>query len=167
MKQIRTSLIAAGLVLATSAFAQMGSGMGPGMGQGAGNATPQARTEMREHMREHMADRHAKRLGELKAKLKLDAGQEGAWKTFADSMQPPATAQAHPDRAAMAKLSTPERIDQMQALHAQREAEMKKRGDATKTFYAGLNAEQKKTFDAETARFMQQGMGTRHQRHPH
>mgnify|MGYP000387936472 CR=1 FL=1 len=66
------------------------------------------------------------------------------------------------DRAAMAKLSTPERIDQMQALHAQRDAEMKKRGDATKTFYAGLNAEQKKTFDAETARFMQQGPGMRH-----
>jgi hypothetical protein len=64
----------------------------------------------------------------------------------------------------MEKLSTPERIDQMQALHAQREAEMKKRGDATKTFYAGLSAEQKKTFDAETARFMSGGphMHARH-----
>ena len=163
MKQIRTSLIAAGLVLATSAFAQMGSGMGPGMGQGAGNATPQARPEMREHMREHTADRHAKRLGELKAKLKLDAGQEGAWKTFADAMQMPKDPAGWPDRAAMAKLSTPERIDQMQAMHARMEAEMKRRGDAAKTFYAGLNAEQKKTFDAETARHM----GAGHGRHTH
>ena len=165
MKPIRTTLIAAGMVLATTAFAQMGPGMGPGTGSG--NGAPQARPEMREHMREHMAERHAKQLGELKAKLKLSAGQESAWKTFADSMQPPAPAQAHPDRAAMAKLTTPERIDQMQALHAQREAEMKKRGDATKTFYAGLNSEQKKTFDAETERFMQQGMGARQHRHPH
>lgn len=153
MKPIRTSLIAASLALALggSAFAQTGPG------PGAGN--PQVRPEqMREHMRERMAERHAKHLAELKTKLKLDASQEPAWKTFADSMQPPATLLALPDRTAMAKLSTPERIDQMQALHAQRDAEMKKRGDATKTFYASLNAEQKKTFDDETARFMQQGM---------
>ena len=65
----------------------------------------------------------------------------------------------------MEKLTTPERIDQMQALHAQREAEMKKRGDATKTFYAGLTPEQKKTFDAETARFMAGGPGMRGHHH--
>ena len=57
----------------------------------------------------------------------------------------------------MEKLTTPERIDQMQDMHAQREAEMKKRGNATKLFYASLNAEQKKTFDAETARMMHGG----------
>ena len=149
MKAIRTSLIAAGLALAlgSSAFAQPGPMAGASM--------PQARQDhMREHMRENMAERHAKHLAELKARLKLDASQEGAWKTFADAMQPPAQMPARPDRAAMEKLTTPERIDQMQALHAQRDAEMKKHGDATKAFYASLNAEQKKTFDAETARFM-------------
>ena len=81
MKPIRTTLIAAGLVLASSAFAQMGPG--------ASGAMPQARPEMREHMHQHMAERHAKRLAELKAKLKLDAGQESAWKNFADSSSPP------------------------------------------------------------------------------
>lgn len=155
MKPIRTSLIATGLALAlcASAFAQMGPGHGTG--PGATQAQPE---NMREHMRERMAQRHAKHLGELKTKLKLDASQETTWKTFADSMQPPAQ-RMHPDRAALAKLSTPERIDQMQAQHAQRDAEMRKRGEATKVFYAGLNTEQKKTFDAETARFMQGGMG--------
>ena len=165
MKPIRTTLALASLALALGASAFAQTGPGPGMGPGAQAARP----EMREHMREHMAERHAKHLGELKAKLKLDAGQEAAWKTFADSMQMPA-APGIADRAAMAKLSTPERIDQMQTLHAQRDAEMKKRGDATKTFYAGLNAEQKKTFDAETARHMQRemgAMGMRERHHPH
>lgn len=157
MKPIRTSLIAASLALAlgASAFAQPGPGM-------MGGAPSQARPEQ---MRERMAERHAQHLAELKTKLKLDASQEVAWKTFADNMQPPAAPLARPDRAAMAKLTTPERIDQMQTLHAQREAEMKKHGDATKAFYASLNAEQKKTFDAETARQMQQGM--RQHRHPY
>ncbi len=155
MKPIRTSLIAAGLALAlgSTAFAQPGPMAGSGMQQ----ARP-------EHMRERMTERHARHLTELKAKLKLDASQEPAWKTFADAMQPPAAPPARLDRAAMEKLTTPERIDQMQALHAQREGEMKKRGDATKAFYATLNAEQKKTFDLETARHLPQGMGmgTRH-----
>ena len=151
MKPIRISLIAAGLTLAlgTAAMAQPGPMMpGAGMQQ----AQPQP---MREHMREYMGERHARRLGELKAKLKLEASQETAWKTFADAMQPPAVLPARPDRAALDKLTTPERIDQMLALHAQRDADMKKRGEATKAFYASLNAEQKKTFDAETARHMQ------------
>lgn len=157
MKAIRTSLIAAGLALAlgSAAFAQSGPM--------AGSGTPQAHREhAREHIREHMGERHAKHLADLKTKLKLGAGQEASWKTFADAMQPPAMPAARPDRAAMEKLATPERIDQMQALHVQREADMKKRGDATKAFYASLNAEQKKTFDAETALHMKQGPGMRH-----
>jgi predicted secreted protein len=151
MKAIRTSLIAAGLALAlgSSAFAQSG--------------TPQAHHEhSREHMRERMGERHAKQLADLKTKLKLGAGQETAWKTFTDAMQPPAMPAVRVDRAAMEKLATPERIDQMQALHAQREADMKKRGDATKAFYAGLSSEQKKVFDAESALHMKQGPGMHH-----
>ena len=154
MKPIRTSLIAAGLALAlgSTAFAQPGPMAGSDMSAG----RPE---QMREHMRERMTERHTRALAELKTKLKLDAGQEAAWKTFAEAMQPPAVPPARPDRAAMEKLTAPERIDQMQALHAQRDAEMKKRGDATKTFYAALNAEQKKVFDADTARFMSGGLG--------
>lgn len=157
MKAIRTSLIAAGLALAlgSTAFAQSGPTAGSGM--------PQAHNgQAREHMRENMRERQAKHLADLKTKLKLGAGQETAWKTFADAMQPPAMPAARVDRAAMEKLATPERIDQMQALHAQREADMKKRGDATKAFYAGLSAEQKKVFDAETASHMKQGPGMHH-----
>lgn len=162
MKALRTSVITAGLLatLASSAMAQMGPGGMPGHEPREGHHGP--RTEkMRESMREQMAERHAQHLAALKAKLQLSAGQEAAWQTFADAMQPPAATPARIDRAAMAKLSTPERIDQMQALHAQRGVEMKKRGDATKTFYAELSPEQKKTMDVETARFMAGAGGQR------
>lgn len=153
MKSIRTTLIAAGLAMAfgSGAFAQPGPMPGPG-------GMPQARAE---HMRERMVERHTRQLAELKTKLKLEASQEPAWKAFTDATQPPAAPPARLDRAAIEKLTTPERIDQMQALHAQREAEMKKHGDATKAFYGSLSAEQKKTFDTETARHMQQGWGMR------
>ena len=103
------------------------------------------------------AKRQAKmvqRQAELKAKLQLNASQEGAWNTFAASMKPPArTGQDHAAmRAEMEKLSTPERIDRMKALRAQRDAEVDKRADAAKTFYATLNADQKKVFDAQPKR---------------
>jgi Spy/CpxP family protein refolding chaperone len=104
----------------------------------------------------------AKRTADLKAKLKITPAQEGTWTAFTASMKPSASMSgSRPDRAEMDKLTTPERIDKMQALHTQRMAdmntEMGKRNDATKTFYATLTAEQKKVFDAEHAK-----MGDRH-----
>lgn len=107
----------------------------------------------------------AKRHAALKAKLKITAEQEAAWTTFAAAMKPPsAMTHKRPDRAELDKLSTPERIDKMRALRTERmaamNAEMDKRDEAVKAFYATLNAEQKKVFDAEHAR-----MGGRHGEH--
>lgn len=100
-----------------------------------------------------MAKHHA----EMKAKLKITSDQESAWTNFTAAMKPPAWMDhKRPDRAEMDKLTTPERIDKMRALRAERmtamNAAMDKRGDATKAFYATLNADQKKVFDAEHAR---------------
>ena len=96
----------------------------------------------------------AQRQAEFKAKLQLNASQEGAWNAFAASMTPPTW--SGQDRAAMRaemeKLPTPERIDRMKALRAQRNAEMDQRADAAKTFYATLNVDQKKVFDAQPMR---------------
>lgn len=100
-------------------------------------------------MKEYMAKRQA----ELKAKLAITPAQEPAWTAWTATMQPPATRHAHPSREEISRLSTPERIDKMRALRAERQAEMDKRADATKAFYNSLNADQKKVFDAETARF--------------
>ena len=53
----------------------------------------------------------------------------------------------------MDKLPTPQRIDKMRDMRAQRmaamEANMNKRGDATKALYAALSPEQQKVFDSQ------------------
>ena len=159
MKSIRTTLIAASLLVGLTGLT---------LAQTAPEAkTNGPRAERMDKMQAKMGERHAKHLAkhlaDLKGKLKLEAGQEAAWSTFEQSMQMPGKSMARPDRAAMAKLTTPERIDQMQAHKALRDAEMQKHADATKTFYAALNANQKKVFDSETARAMQStGGGMRH-----
>lgn len=114
-----------------------------------------------------MQERVAKHLAALKDKLKITSAQEGAWSTFAASMQPPAQRPARPDRAAFEKLTTPERIDRLQALRAERSAKMDQRAAATKTFYAALTPDQKKVFDAESLRLLSRhGHGGKHGDHP-
>lgn len=154
MKSIRTTLIAVSLLAGLSGLSNVALAQ---TAPEAKNNSPRA--ERMDKMHAQMGERHAKHLAELKGKLKLEAGQESAWNVFEQSMQPPAKPMAHPDRAAMEKMTTPERIDQMQAHKAQRDAQMQKHADATKTFYAALNATQKKVFDTETARVMRGGMG--------
>lgn len=110
-----------------------------------------------------------RRMTELKSKLQLTPAQEGAWTKFAEAMRPAATA-PRPDHEAMMKLPTPERIDQMRALHQQHAAQMDQRGEAAKAFYASLTPEQKKRFDEQTARMMARrgGMGgDHHEYHDH
>ncbi len=112
---------------------------------------PAAATGMAQHdpakMQAKMQEHMQKRQADLKAKLKLTAAQEPAWSTFSASMQPAAHG-PRPDKAAMEKLTTPERIDKMRALHAERGAQMDKRAEATKAFYATLSPAQQKVFDA-------------------
>lgn len=148
MKSLRNSLITAGLMLGLSGWALAQTAPAP--------TTP--RPERMEKMRDHMGQRHTQHLTELKSKLKLQATQEPAWATFEQSMQMPKDSMGRLDRAALEKMSTPERLDQMQAHRAQMNTQMEKHAEATKSFYATLTAEQKKVFDAETARGLR-GMG--------
>jgi periplasmic protein CpxP/Spy len=107
-------------------------------------------------MQEHVA----KRLETLKQKLQLSSGQEAGWIAYVAALKPSPV--QRPDRAEFAKLSTPERIDRMRELRVTRMAELDKRGDATKTFYATLSSDQKKVFDDETAAREHHGMGGHH-----
>jgi Spy/CpxP family protein refolding chaperone len=151
MNQSHKHLIIAGL-LATLAFAS--NAQTPPAAPGAG---PGAAREHRgfdaARMQEHMARRQA----ELKQKLQITPAQEAAWNAYTAAMKPPANFR-RPERGEFEKLATPERIDRMRAMHAARAAEMDKRADATKAFYAALSPDQKRVFDAETA-------PSRHARH--
>ena len=114
-----------------------------------------------------MQARIAQHQAALKEKLKITAAQEGAWSAFTSTMQPPADMQNRrmAMRAEMDKLTTPERIDRMRALRAQRDTEMDKRASATKSFYAALSPEQQKVFDAQHMRSADghgRGHGRRH-----
>ena len=108
-----------------------------------------------ERMHESMAKRIEKRQAALKIKLHLTAEQEAAWNTFVQGTKPPAKPMMQRmDRDELAKLSTPERLEKINAAHEANikamETHMKQRSDATREFYSHLSVEQQKVFDAET-----------------
>lgn len=109
---------------------------------------------------ERMKERMEKRAAELHDKLKLNASQENAWRTYIGKMTP-ADMPAHPDRAELAKLPAPERMEKMHALMKEREKHMGERVTATKEFYAVLTPEQRKIFDEQ----FPSGSGRRGMRH--
>ena len=122
------------------------------MAQRANASGPMDPARMAE-MQKKMGERHAQRMERLKAELKITAAQEPAWNAYvARTAHEPRKPAAAED---WSKLTTPQRLEKMQALHNERNAEMAKRIDATKSFYAQLTPEQQKTFDA-------QGGGSRH-----
>ena len=113
-----------------------------------------------------MQEMIAKRQADLKAKLMLAPAQEGAWSQYVAAMQPPADMARRMDleqrkkmHEEMEKLSTPERIDRMNAMKSQRDTEMARRAEAVKSFYAALNPDQQKVYDTNA---MRPGRGGRH-----
>ena len=159
MKLLSKHTLLAGL-LATAGFATMAQTpppppQGPGAGAHMSHRDP-AQWEAR------MTQRRAEHEAVLKAELNLTPAQEGAWSQFTAAMRP----QAHKrwtqaDRAKMrvemAKMTTPERIDKMHAMRAERAANMDKRANAVKTFYAALSPEQQRVFDATSMSMMHGG----------
>lgn len=168
MKPVFKSLVVAGL-LASAGFSAFSQNAAPAAGPHAmaaqgGMMHHEGKDGMHRWDPAKMEAMQTKRHAELKAKLKITAAQEAAWAAYTAAMKPAArTMGQHPDRAELEKLSTPERIDKIRSLRTQHMADMTaamdKRDEATKTFYAALNAEQKKIFDSEHAR-----MGGRHGR---
>lgn len=153
MKFLRSPMITASLMLSLSGFslAQNAPSNSP--------TAPSARPDRMQHMRQNMEQFNSKDLADLHDKLKLAPGQSAAWQAFSQHLQSTTPVFPRPDPVAMAKLSTPERLDQMLAHKAQRDAVIQKHVDITKNFYADLNPEQKKIFDAETFKHMHDRRG--------
>lgn len=100
-------------------------------------------------MAQRHAERHAERQAALKAALQLTPAQEAAWQRFATATQPPSPRDA-PHRSPSADgLTTPERLDRMEAFRAERERAMTERHAAIRAFYGQLTPSQQKTFDAQ------------------
>ena len=113
--------------------------------------TPDAQQAEQRHAQrmERMHKRMAERQAQLKAELKLSPEQEAAWSAFVARTAPEPRGPMAGAREDWSKLTTPQRLDKMQALRAERDAQMAKRIDATKSFYAALTPEQQKVFDAQ------------------
>lgn len=128
-------------------------------GERAGMAEPGRLQRWRE-------ERMARRLADLKQLLRITPQQEGAWSTWTTALKPVAV--QRPDRFEFARMTTPERIDRLKLVRAERHAQGDRRLDATKAFYAALDAEQKRLFDARGLRFLRNKgeRGRPHGRHP-
>jgi hypothetical protein len=108
--------------------------------------------------RARMEARRAERLKALHDVLAIRPDQESAFQTFADALRPPERpdgaeqGRKPEDRAALANLTTPERLDRMaqrmQERSARHQERFARRAAATKTFYASLDATQRKAFDS-------------------
>lgn len=96
---------------------------------------------------EHMGEYHAKHQAMLHSKLKLSAAQEPAWNAFVAATAPPPAPRMHPDHAAMAKMTAPERLEQWITFSKEHVTMQENHLVALKTFYATLTPAQKKIFD--------------------
>ncbi len=112
---------------------------------------------------ERMQARHAERQARLKAELKLSTEQEPAWNAFVARMQGDKGQATQRERINWSELTTPQRLDKMQARMAERDAAMNQRFDAIKSFYASLDPEQQKVFDSQRmGSYQRTGMKGRH-----
>lgn len=155
MSKIHTP-VAAALIALACGFSTFAIAQSPGHGM------------MHEAKREaHRSERHQNHLNEMKIFLQLQASQENAWNTFEAVMKTPMKRPTNHSVAEMEKLSTPERIDKMMAFKAERDSEITKRMEASKTFYTTLTPAQQKVFDTQTQKFLNRvSMGHHGKMHP-
>ena len=106
-------------------------------------------------MRAHMEARRQHRQQLLHDALGIRPDQEAAWQAFIASRKPPEGergAGMHPrggpDQGQQVELTTPQRLDRLQARMAERQQRIAQRIDAVRRFYAALDPRQQKSFDA-------------------
>ena len=110
-----------------------------------------------------MMKQGGKRLSKMKAQLHLTSEQMPAWDEFSKSMNtPPVWSDADRGKDALAKLTTPERLEKMTAMHekniAAMQAHMKQHSEAVLKFYNQLTTDQQKLFDVQATRMHSKGM---------
>jgi hypothetical protein len=101
------------------------------------------------------AERQAQRAAKLRAELKLTAQQEPAFAAFLAAGKPAQRQDAHAgaDRAKLAALPAPQRLQQHIERQKQRTARMEARLAALNNLYAVLTPEQKQVLDSKAMQF--------------
>lgn len=124
--------------------------------------TVEQRQAKKAEFRAKRAQAHAEHQAKLRDALKLTPAQQPAWDAFAASMTPAKKGEraAHPDRAAWAGLSAPQRLQKRIDMQKERTARLEARLSALNSFYTVLTPEQRKVFDEQS----KQGRGGRHHR---
>lgn len=91
------------------------------------------------------------RLDALHGALKLAPAQEAAWTSFSNTVKEQIRGKedARPDFAELSKKPAPERIAQWLAFTKDKTARLEVGLAATQSFYEGLTAEQKRSFDEQ------------------
>jgi hypothetical protein len=109
-----------------------------------------------------MMKQGGKRLSKMKAQLHLTSEQLPAWEEFSKSMNTsPEWFDGKNRDDAWTKLTTPERLEKMNAMHdkniATMQAHMKQRSEAVLKFYNQLRTDQQKIFDVQATRMHSKG----------
>jgi hypothetical protein len=91
-------------------------------------------------------------LSSLHDALHLTAAQEDGWRGYRAAITPDPSAEARRRSAAMmmSTLTTPRRIDLINAEMNEDFSAMRRQGEAVKSFYATLTPDQQRTFDRQT-----------------
>ena len=108
-----------------------------------------------------MAERRAQRLRDT---LQLRPDQEPALRAFVAASAPQRQrGEMRRDRQELRNLTTPQRLDRMQARMSERQQRFSQHAAVVKRFYAQLSPAQQKAFDAQhQARGKGRGQGMRH-----
>lgn len=107
---------------------------------------PQAQAERQKRFEQALAERQAR----LKDSLQLRPEQESAWKDFVGQTQPKPRAMGERlSREQWNQMNTLQRLDRLEAMKAERDAQFKQRHDGIRRFYSQLSPSQQKAFDAQ------------------
>lgn len=123
---------------------------GASLAQPAAPAAPSRSDDAPSWRRPDPGQMAARRAERLRAVLQLRADQEPALRAFiaATTPSPEQMRQRRAERAEVRDLTTPQRLDRMQARLGERQAQFTRKAEAVRRFYAQLNPGQQRAFDA-------------------
>ena len=148
MNSIRKSIIIGLAALGMGSASLAAYAQAPAAHSGHPQLTQEQRAAKFAERQAKRAERMAQRQAKLHDALRLTSAQEGAWRDYLAAVKPaPRGERPRMDRDAFRAMSAPQRMEMRIAMQKQRIGHMEQRLAATKTFYAQLTADQRKTFD--------------------